>query len=666
MAKRITTKITVAFLGMLMVLSLFFDTLMLGRGIAAKADDTVTIRDYGATDIMDDLSDVDVLLYPKNPLGKPAVVRFMEYCYSDKSFFAEYYGLYLYIYNPTEKALKTEAGYNVINMAVEYSSDGEPSAYKNVDLMYCDSTENNRFYKFKVAESAELLSVAKAYASAHGGERRYDIAGIQLTHTDGAFSDDYKQDREYGKTYYFSGYAYGCGDTSESESTLTCRVDDLETLHLDVHPTVYRPEGDNGKNEYTQDSLHSVYFAVPNEMIAKYGEMTAVHATWLNAVLAPALVTGNYDAYNAILAYLGKEISQSSDNEYHTDELPYMYYGALTGAGAGYSNQTCYYGYSYNAKTGWSGHTMIHSETGDVVNPLYALYYAGSGIDSADNYTASSEQILLKLKASAAKYGGELVNDKYSRVMFESVDSEFTEVNIKADETYSLTERKIDKWWWNGLFGEREDVVKTTVFDDIAAIYAVKESDLTGTSEEVAKRLYISEGDYDTFLSYYNKNKSDSTVYLFRYQTSDYISQEATLYHYIENGNIVTGRGWQEADTNAYFFQETVNLDFEVIDVTFTKEGTDTVIPVVSNPIDIIPDATPPLNTQTDEDPWEKLFGILIGGVGLIVIVIILLNFAPGILKFLFDVIVWLFSLLLTPFKWIFNGLRALFGKDTK
>lgn len=56
----------------------------------------------------------------------------------------------------------------------------------------------------------------------------------------------------------------------------------------------------------TQDSLHSVYFAVPNEYIKKYGAMTAVHAEWLNAVLAPALVTGNGNVYNAVKEYLGE------------------------------------------------------------------------------------------------------------------------------------------------------------------------------------------------------------------------------------------------------------------------------------------------------------------------------------------------------------------------
>ena len=51
-------------------------------------------------------------------------------------------------------------------------------------------------------------------------------------------------------------------------------------------------------------------------------------------------------------------------------------------------------------------------------------------------------------------------------------------------------------------------------------------------------------------------------------------------------------KGWADG----YFFKETVNLDFDIIDVTFTKDLKDTVIPVVSSPIDIVPSPTPPPN----------------------------------------------------------------------
>ena len=55
------------------------------------------------------------------------------------------------------------------------------------------------------------------------------------------------------------------------------------------------------------------------------------------------------------------------------------------------------------------------------------LFNAGSGTDSADNYTVKSEDIMAKLAESAGKFGGELVNGKYAACMFESVDDKCTE-----------------------------------------------------------------------------------------------------------------------------------------------------------------------------------------------------------------------------------------------
>ena len=49
-------------------------------------------------------------------------------------------------------------------------------------------------------------------------------------------------------------------------------------------------------------------FSVPNNLIEEYGEMTAVHATWLNARTSPIFVTGDETVYNAVRAYLGQYV----------------------------------------------------------------------------------------------------------------------------------------------------------------------------------------------------------------------------------------------------------------------------------------------------------------------------------------------------------------------
>jgi uncharacterized membrane protein HdeD (DUF308 family) len=72
----------------------------------------------------------------------------------------------------------------------------------------------------------------------------------------------------------------------------------------------------------------------------------------------------------------------------------------------------------------------------------------------------------------------------------------------------------------------------------------------------------------------------------------------------------------------------------------------DTVIPVVSNPIDIIPEATPPTITTSDkENEWLKCLKIIV------VVLVLVIIFSP-ILKPFFEAVghgaVWLIT---SPFK---------------
>ena len=185
----------------------------------------------------------------------------------------------------------------------------------------------------------------------------------------------------------------------------------------------------------------------------------------------------------------------------------------------------------------------------------------------------------------------------------------------------------------------------TKNFDGIQAIYAVKESDMLGTAEEVANRLYISLGDYTDFKEYYNANKKFCTVYLFRYRVSDYVAQEATLFKRDKFLGITT---WEKKDTNAYFFQETVNLDFDIIDVTFSNGRKDTIIPVVANPIDVIPSPTPPVYTQSDKEPnwWLIIAGIILLIMAVIYLPQILIGLIKGVLGLIGKLLKGIWSIL--------------------
>ncbi len=613
-----------------------------------------TALTYEQINVLDDLanSTIDGKEFSLNDFNfdsnkETRVISFVEYCYSFYKDKQDNYGLYVYVYNPQGLRFDTESPLNSIQFTYGLSTTGNYTKY-SLSYLNCSLKENYEglFYKFKVSLSVEEKQ--KILQTINSSDRVYRVSGIELLTQGDLNATEYS----VATTYHYSGYASGQGSNIDAGNTLQCNSEQSEVLSLDVHATQYRPKGTNGKNDYTQDSLHSVYFAVPNEVLKRYGAMIAVHAKWLDAVLNPALVTGNQEAFTAIQNYLGAELPNIETTPtaipiYHTDDLSYMYYGLMNPLGG--SNVTWSYGYGYNALHGWSGHSMIlDGSVGGDVNPLYMLFNSGVGEDSADNYTVQSEIIYEELKASATNYGGELVNGKYAACMFESVDSKFTELNIHSDDEYDLTSEIITQNWWQNLWGT--GTVVSTTFDGIKAIYPVSDSDFTGSIEADCNNLYIGNQDYTNFKKYYEDNKTDSTVYLFRYQVSDYISQEATLYERTKKINILGSTYYQieEIDTNAYFFQETVNLDFDIIDVTFSNGEKETIIPIVSSPIDVIPDPTPPVYTEKDgELDWRMYIGIIAA----LIILAILLPILSPIIKFL----AWLISL---PFKLIGKFLK--------
>ncbi len=520
--------------------------------------------------------------------GKKAeVLTLGEYGYSEADKFDDY-GLYVYVYNPSNTEFVLDSPLNKLQLAVGKDSTAQ---YKKYALTFLNASEQegyaNLYLKFKLKlseyEKKQLLSKLDKT------ERVYKVSGIELLTKGDLNSTEYVVADEYR----YSGYANGYG--ANSGSTLTCNVKDSDVLTLDVHQTYYRPEGTNGKNDYTQDSLHSVYFAVPNDVLARYGDMTAIHAEWLNAVLAPALVTGNQDAYDAVVDMLGVNV-KDSDSDYY-------YFGGVTKEeGALGTYTSC--GYTYYPS--WLEDDIRNDKYGVDIETLYMLFYA----NDADNYIVSAEDIKGRL-ISGKVFGGELVNGKYSKKMFSAVDVNFTEVNIQADEELSLTSEIISKDFWDKLLGLEGDV-NTQTFDGIKAIQEVKADNFSGSDEENAKNLYISESDYADFEAFYNANKENNTVFLFRYQVSDYISQEATIYKRIFGGEFLSAS--EIIGTNAYFFQQTVNLDFDIIDVTFTGDAMH-VIPVVSNPQDIIHDGTPPVYTTKDRDyRWLIIAGLIVLG----------------------------------------------------
>lgn len=597
----------------------------------ARAENMINLD---KTSIDEDMADIDVLYYPKNPLGSPRVIMLQEYCYTVRKNLVEYYGLYVYVYNPTEKEITTDKE-NVVNMAVSYGTDGKPSSYENVKLIYLDKNESNRFYKFKIENPLRFLELEKSYMKKYD-KRRYDIAGIQLYHTDNTSSED----NTVGKTYYFTGYGKGCGADYNAESTLECNEEVLETISLKVTLTQYRAGDSNGKDDYTRDSLHSVFFSVPNKNIEESGDLWGVKAQWLDAVLNPALVTGSKYA-KAVSGYLGTYV----ENGYSIDGLKYAFASDFKEDTAG-NISTSHATFSYNIGAGTVGSLFLSDY---YVNCLYLLFDSGSDDDSADYYAVSSEQIIKEAKQSVDKYGGELVLDRYSKSIFESVADKKTVVELDNDDEINLESGTLTKNFWQKLFGGSTYVSDEEAFKHLKIVVPVTAKDLEGlTDKQVSDTFCVGLVDVSSLrTAVSNAEKNDETVHLFRYQVTDYMAREVNVYEC--KNTLLTGPYLSKDSTNAYFFQETVNLDFEVIDLKFKKEDVVTVIPVVMSPIDIFPSSDVPVNTNKDNnDLWKIIFGIL----GIILIFVILYPILPYIVQ----LVVWIITLPFKLIKKLING----------
>ena len=602
----------------LLVLLVCFGAVMGGQGFLSAFAATDVQTAYENTNVLDNLDGAtiggktfDIADYPHNDEGRPQVISLVEFCYSYYADKQSDFGLYVYVYNPQDIAFDMATDRNKIQLTY-----GNKQSYSKYTLDFLNYSEKagyeGRFYKFKVrlsdSERKDIL------AAVNDDGRVYKISGIELSYKGSV--------TEYpcGQTYTYSGYAEGYGSELATGDTLSCTVDGFDKyLTLDVHSTYYRPEGSNG-SENKQDTLHSVYFAVPNEIIREYGVMTAVHATWLNAYTSPIFVTGNEELYNGFMELVGKE-SPETDYAFHTNEK-----GGYLG---GFYFVNYSHGYNYS------------NSVDDVLTKLNYVFYAENG--DADSYTLPAEKLLGEEKSGkkgwletyTENFGGELVNDKYSAALFEKVDAAFTDKTITSDDTFSLTSVTTSQNLWQKIWGTSTSYTNTYTMSAIQDV-ALDDMDNALNEKAFCDEFFVAEGDFDELYSYVKKAAAkDETVYLFRYYQSEYFAVELSEGMY-ETGfytQIVGdmsmpayGRHYEHEDTNAYLCQMWVQLDFDIIDLTFTKDNVDTIIPVVMSPMDIAADGTPPLVTTKDGLSWWQ---ILLAVLALILIIWLLFKFAP-------------------------------------
>lgn len=616
----------------------------------ASAAETV-VAAYEEQNIMQDLEGstvggkpFDVKDYPRNTFGHPQIIHFVEFCYSYDAEKQSDFGLYVYVYNPQQVAIDTDTERNKIEISYGSKIGKEYSKYVLEFLNYSTETGlEGKFYKFKLRLSdAAKQSILN---NVNEDERVYEVVGIELS------IHGKVEDHTCAQKYTYTGFAKGYGSELAEGDTVSAQVDGLEKfLELDIHHTYFQPKGTNGINRYTHDRLSSIYFAVPKDVVDEYGSMTKITGEYLKALSSEIFVTGDSGYYDTFMSVLGQDV------------------GYLEPDSGDFEAMIC----AYEGRTIWGSSTdWIYNAPKEIIDyypddryfsQLNYLFYAENG--DADTYSVSSQQMQEYMDWFTEEYASDterLVAGRYAEALFDSYDSEMTRFELTSDSvTEELTDLEISKTFWQALFGQ--ETVNSDYYDGKEVIHEVTDDDFiynAGTSEVnielTCDNLYIAQSDYEEFRAFYELYKSDNVIYLVRFAVDDYASTEASQWMFERVGHhIISGAPWLtfvngSDNSNCYLAQMYMYLDFDVIDVTYTKGLTSTTIPIVASPVDVIGDVLHP--EKTHDDGGLEMWEIILAIVALIIVLIILAPLLPYVFKFL----LWLLMLPAKLVVWIIN-----------
>lgn len=624
--------------------TVFFAVQDLAR--VAFADDDVVSFDN--TNVLDDLESstvngkpFDFLAYAFDETKSLQIINLVEYCYSYKANMRGNYGLYVYVYNPQGIDIVEKSGQNKIEMAVSWSKndDGSYSAnqYEKFNLKFCNKSERANykglFYKFKIVDKEiDGKTMAERVNSA---ERRYDVVGIELLTRGNTNATDYG----VGGSYRYSGYAQGYGDSAES--TLNCVVEDFETLSLEVHHTYYRTNVSSlGKGHYNE--VNTVYFSVPDRFFKQYGNLQKIHAEWWEYKTKMALVTSDVDFYNTALKNTGVDVGVYGNK----NKVPYDISTKNT------SKTTNCFNYDWTYNVGNAIGTMgIYSTYRQSILPL-VFYSSVSNLDSVFDFLYTKPVAGNVKNTVVANYiynykndlgngyvdcnGRQLYKDLFEDEVDDGRTMGYNNCYIDLADTFNLNSYDSNHTWWNKLWDYGFSWPSTDGdYQNVAPIYELTDNDFLKDNDTFANDLLVNKDDVNSLRTYYAQEKlKGNHVILFRFANTDYYSVEVA-----EDGNF-------QDKTLGYIAQMTCFFDFDIIDLTFNKDGVYTVIPVVSSPVDIINGFDPPAT----EFEWWKLM--------ILALILFLILLAP-VLPYILKGIVWIVSL---PFKAVGKIVKSVKG----
>lgn len=629
------------------------------------------------TDVLDDLQKKNYILsqFPKD--GSASFVSLLdvdEYAYDAHGDF-RYYGIYLYLYNPTGRSINPDT----CNVQMSYiTTGGTLKPYQKYPLEILsvsgDSASGDTdglFYKFKVSGTMEM---AREVIS---NLRTYYFSGIELDFGDGL------KDYPLSQRWTFTGYQENFGLRKGDADSLFENRYSIEVAEIEIHPASWFTQTSSLGENYRWE-LSSVYFNIPDYYINQYGNLNDEWQTsglrTVRGVYTKGMVNGllisdqeKYREFTENTVFQNLHCSSDYDaNKSTTGGMGFAKVLSTQLKGNISTHVINQYDFSFNMIVGdyYSAATHFSISSNRILTECYYPMYSS-------DLTMSQKQFLKRFQNSNLYFTSSdtLVNSDWGAT--QNFGYQSYEVSVDqgswntAFQTYAS--KNANRSWLYKFFNKELYADQDGYSVDCAPIVELNTVSLLGSNAAVSQKLYVTNEDAESLKSFYQEKKSGNHVYLMRFDCTPYYSSNVVLQ---QSSGFVT-----ESSDDARYFEKIIYKDFDILEFEFENSyGRREVVAVSCTPTDVVGgivsgdnrvDTNPnEPGDQTQSDGWsnfQEAAKKLLMGVVVVSIVLLILQMLGFPLRSLLTVIS---GVLLLPFRlleWLFRALNKLFrfGKKT-
>ena len=622
----------------LRIFSFVFSLIILLSAFSVFAFSASVANPMTKTNVVSDLNAMGYNLskYPKDTSADfVSIIDFTEYGF-DYNGDQRYYGLYIYLYNPTgAEILDTK---NYLQMKYIDTSGARTSYVKHPLTVLSVSTSpgyEGVFYKLKVESTNRLVrQIAR-------GQRVYILSGIELNYS-GSGVTDFPLKSEYS----FTGNQDGFTKDDSVKGNLYCKKDVFEVIEIELGEACWFSDTSSLGEDYRWE-VSSVYFNIPNYFINEYGDpmnkqsstsglysVTGEYYKYVtNGLVVPDQTT--YDLYDDLV---GKDISTISGySSGYVAGYPSFYKLLSNEHEDGVSKSIC--DFTFNRQL---GRITTYSK---IESNCELLKFCNLMISSEEDYYCTNASF----RESYNKFGrSKFTNTStYNYVLSDKVERVGQRVpyDISVDDATlnsaitSYASTLENKKWYQKLFIDKDLLTDQDGYPDIKPIVELDDvSDLDDV--DFSKTYFTTEEDAKEIKQFYDDYSDDNHIYLMRFEVNPYYAPVVVL---SDKNNTQLASG--------LYFEKAVFEDFDVLEFTFKNaKGDFKKVAVSCDPIDVLGSVVSGNNTIDDDPnappkPSEDnlLLKILIILIGLIVLVLLIFVFVK-----------------------IFGWFITLFGKSTE